>query len=158
MNCRQIRAQLADHSAGLPAGGDRERVEAHLTTCASCREHLDELRALDRLMAGDRVTASETLVTRVMDRVPPAAEWPGPVWPYVLDTAGPLLAALALLPALLWLALQRGMTWLPALHPLGPAYWLGHPPAAAALTLGLAAIAATVLWLSKRWAESLAPG
>ena len=44
---------------------DMARVAAHLRGCAECRQRLDDLRALGRLLARPRVEA------------PPAGDWSG---------------------------------------------------------------------------------
>ena len=69
MNCQQVQEELADYSAGFIRGERRHALQAHLATCSKCREHLAQLRALDRLLAGESLEADELLVQRIMAQV-----------------------------------------------------------------------------------------
>jgi anti-sigma factor RsiW len=156
MSCDLVREQLADYSAGFLEDADRGRVEAHLGACDMCRAHLAELRALDRLMAGDRTTAPQSLVLRVMDGVGPASVRPRHAWVYLLDDLGPALAAMVLLPAILLLALREAAAWTSTTHPLDLAALFAQPTTAVAATLGMALVAGVALWFSQQVAGSLA--
>jgi len=155
MTCNLVREQLADYSVGFLEDADRGRIEAHLASCDACRAHLAELRALDQLMAADRVSAPPTLMLRVMDRVGPASARPRHAWVYLLDGIGPALAAMVLLPAILLLALREAATWTSATHALDLAALFAQPTTAVAATLGMALVAGVVLWFSKQVAGSL---
>jgi len=49
--CERVRALLAEHSDGELAAAEAGLVEAHLRTCAGCREELEALRRSLALLA-----------------------------------------------------------------------------------------------------------
>lgn len=51
-DCERVREQLPAHLHGATARRESGRVEAHLQTCADCREVCDELAAIDDDLAG----------------------------------------------------------------------------------------------------------
>lgn len=107
MNCTEARGELADYSGGFLAAKDRDRVQQHLTACASCREHLAQLRQLDALLAGDRQVAGESLVQTVMAQVRAADLQRMPTWIRLLQEAGPFVAALVVLEMLVLAVWER---------------------------------------------------
>src|SRR6476619_6487408 len=68
-NCRspEIQEMLPDALHGTLAEGDRERVEAHLAGCDSCRE---ELRVLTMVKAA-AVFTPQIDANRVVEQIPP---------------------------------------------------------------------------------------
>jgi len=42
MNCKRVRLVLFDYQDGSLSAEDQKNIESHLTTCASCREMLEE--------------------------------------------------------------------------------------------------------------------
>ncbi|KPK80026.1 MAG: hypothetical protein AMJ81_12515 [Phycisphaerae bacterium SM23_33] len=62
--CERVRALLAEHSDGELAAAEAGLVEAHLRTCAGCREELEALRrslALARQVWRESVAGLERL-------------------------------------------------------------------------------------------------
>jgi anti-sigma factor RsiW len=154
VNCQQVGPQLADYTAGFLGSEERARLEAHVGECADCAQHLAELRALDGLMASDRVSASQALVARVMRHVRPAAARPRHAWVYMLDGLGPFVAAVVLVPVcalLLVSLLPSGATSQATVDSL-----LQQPMTLGAAVFGLGVVAGGMLWLSKSVGEALA--
>lgn len=70
MTCKEMETRLAGLIDGALDEGERERVEAHLKSCESCRRALAELEASDALVKRlDEVEPPPWLKTRVMARV-----------------------------------------------------------------------------------------
>jgi len=160
VNCRQVQEQLADYSAGFIRGEQRQHLQAHLTTCSTCREHLAQLRALDRLMVGESLEADEALVRRIMAQVREAEilhKWRRR---YLLGGLAPIALALALGGATMVLVLRQTAQWTDALTAwevdwqlLAQPHWaLGMALGAA---LGLPLVVGIVTWLTSRLAEAL---
>jgi len=156
MNCGRVRAKLADYSAGLIQGDERTRLSEHLAACAACRAELDEYRALDELLTGERVVAGEGLVGKVMTEVRVMGAPQRPMWLLSLEQVAPLAAVAAVFPLL-------------ALFVLGALSWSASPAAGAvlpgvsygpAVALGLAIAVCGVAslfaaWLTWRTAENV---
>jgi predicted anti-sigma-YlaC factor YlaD len=49
MACQELVEVITEYLEGTLPESDRVRFDAHLTSCASCREYLDQMRALVRL-------------------------------------------------------------------------------------------------------------
>jgi len=49
MACRELVEVITEYVEGTLPESDRRRFDAHLTTCASCREYLEQMRTLIRL-------------------------------------------------------------------------------------------------------------
>lgn len=64
MNCTAVRAQLDDFVDDTLSPADRSAIEAHLSTCASCRAEVEELRRL--------IAAAAALPRSI---TPPAEAW-----------------------------------------------------------------------------------
>ena len=70
MTCKEMETRLAGLIDGALDEGERERVEAHLTSCEGCRRALAELEASDALVKRlEEVEPPPWLKTRVMARV-----------------------------------------------------------------------------------------
>jgi len=70
MTCKEMETRLAGLIDGALDEGERERVEAHLTSCEGCRRALAELEASDALVKRlEVVEPPPWLKTRVMARV-----------------------------------------------------------------------------------------
>ncbi len=156
MNCRQAQAQLADYSAGFTRGKRHERVQAHLAACPVCREHLAHLRALDQLLAGESVSADEALVHRIMAQVQEAdilRRWRRR---WLLDSLGPIAAALSLGAAMIVIVQPHAAEWTAALS-TWQLDWelLAEPQWALGSVVGLPLVAGAVAWLTNWLAEAL---
>ena len=51
MRCREVQQKLDLFATSELAPSERERVEAHLESCADCRQSLERLRQLENLLA-----------------------------------------------------------------------------------------------------------
>lgn len=70
MSCRETRAALHDYIEQTLSEARRHEVNAHLATCADCRQELSDLRASLALTRDlDEVEPPPFLVTRIMARV-----------------------------------------------------------------------------------------
>jgi len=49
MACHELVEVITEYLEGTLPESDRRRFDAHLTTCASCREYLEQMRTLIRL-------------------------------------------------------------------------------------------------------------
>jgi anti-sigma factor RsiW len=49
MACQELVEVITDYLEGTLPESDRARFDAHLATCAGCREYLEQMRALIRL-------------------------------------------------------------------------------------------------------------
>ena len=77
--------QLAAYAAGALSAGDKAAVEAHLMTCATCRDELQALRGVSTAFA-----PPASLQLRLAERIaaergaevvpPPKAQWSEPDW------------------------------------------------------------------------------
>ena len=156
MNCREAQKHLADYAAGFLQGALWQRMQEHVAECEDCRLHVQELRTLDRLVAADRVEAGEALVQGVMVRVRAAQVRQRHYWLYLLEGAGPIVAAAGLLPVailVLWRLLEgwvEGVT-LPELD----LSLLAQPEMGTGILLGMAVVMMASVWLSYRLAEAL---
>ena len=156
MNCRQAQAQLADYSAGFLRGKRRERLQAHLAVCQPCRERLAQLRALDQLLAGESVSADEALVQKIMAQVQEAdilRRWRRR---WLLDSLGPIAAAVSLGAAMIVIAQPYAAEWTAALS-TWQLDWelLAEPQWALGAVVGLPLVAGAVAWLTNWLAEAL---
>ena len=156
MNCTRAKGRLADYSAGFLSEAQREQVQQHLASCAACRAHLGQFRKLDGLLAGDRQVADESLVRSVMAQVRAEPVRLMPTWIALLQDAGPLLAAAALLAAIVlaawhYLGQHVAAAELPQLGSVISAH-----PETVALLVPLALIAAGLSWVMARLGEALA--
>ena len=61
---------------GLLAGGEKNRLEEHLATCAECRREREELTALEKLVRRSAIAVRPDFRTAVMSSLP-AAGWEG---------------------------------------------------------------------------------
>ena len=156
MNCRQAQAQLADYSAGFIRGKCRERLQAHLAACQPCREHLAQLRALDQLLAGESVSADEALVQKIMAQVQEAdilRRWRRR---WLLDSLGPIAAAVSLGAAMIVIVQPYAAEWTAALS-TWQLDWelLAEPEWALGAVVELPLVAGAVAWLTNWLAEAL---
>ena len=156
MNCRQAQAQLADYSAGFTRGKRRERLQAHLAACPVCRGHLAQLRTLDQLLAGESLSADEALVHRIMAQVQDAEiirRWRRR---WLLDSLGPIAAAVSLGAAMIVIAQPYAAEWTAALS-TWQLDWelLAEPQWALGAVVGLPLVAGGVAWLTTWLAEAL---
>jgi len=156
VNCWQAQAQLADYSAGFLQGEAREHLQAHLAVCPACREHLAQLRALDQLLAGESLSADEALVHRIMAQVQEAdilRRWRRR---WLLDSLGPIAAALSLGAAMIVIAQPYAAEWTAALS-TWQLDWelLAQPQWALGTVVGLPLVAGAVAWLTNWLAEAL---
>ncbi len=156
MNCRQAQKQLADYSAGFTRGKRHKRLQVHLAACPACREHLAELRALDHLLAGESVNADEALVQRIMAQVQDAEILHRWRRRWLLDSLGPIAAAVSLGAAMIVIAQPHAAEWTAALST-----WqldgelLAQPEWALGAVVGLPLVAGGVAWLTNWLAEAL---
>lgn len=160
MNCQQVQEELADYSAGFIRGERRHALQAHLATCSKCREHLAQLRALDRLLAGESLEADELLVQRIMAQVREAEivqKWRRR---HLLEGLAPIVPALSLAGAMMVVLLRHTAAWASALSAwevdwqflAQPEWALGTALGAA---VGLPLLVGMVTWLTTRIAEAL---
>jgi hypothetical protein len=73
--CRTVAPLLWDHAAGLLAGGDLERTEAHLRDCAMCRDEVARYGVVVRMVGEDAMRpmpAYETTWPDVQRRLSPS--------------------------------------------------------------------------------------
>ena len=90
MNCEQVSNSLVSYLDGRASAEERSTVEAHLQSCAACRERADEFRRLWDVMA--KVPAIEPSFgfdTRLRQRI--AAEGRPRLWSLLVPS--PRLAA-----------------------------------------------------------------
>lgn len=104
MTCHELDERLDDWLDGALAGAEREALEAHLASCAACREQAERLRQLLAHAAAlpRSLTPPRDLWPEVALRIERASAWAGPLgsWrPLALAAAA---AALVGLGALLW--------------------------------------------------------
>ncbi len=156
MNCRQAQKQLADYSAGFIEGARRERLQAHLAACPACREVLAQLHTLDQLVAGEPLSADEALVHRIMAQVQDAdilRRWRRR---WLLDSLGPIAAALSLGAAMILIVQPYATEWTVALS-TWQLDWelLAQPQWALGAVVGLPLVAGGVAWLTNWLAEAL---
>jgi len=156
VNCRQAQKQLADYSAGFIEGARRERLQAHLAVCQPCRERVAQLRALDQLLAGESLSADEALVHRIMAQVQDAEILRRWRRRWLLDSLGPIAAAVSLGAAMIVIAQPYAAEWTAALST-----WqldgelLAQPEWALGAVVGLPLVAGGVAWLTTWLAEAL---
>ena len=156
MNCQQAQKQLADYSAGFTQDKRRERLQAHLGVCQPCRERLAQLRALDQLLAGESLSADEALVHRIMAQVQDAEILRRWRRRWLLDSLGPIAAALSLGAAMIVIAQPHAAEWTAALS-TWQLDWelLAKPQWALGAVVGLPLVAGGVAWLTNWLAEAL---
>jgi len=156
VNCRQAQGQLADYSAGFLQEERRERLQAHLAVCQPCRERLAQLRALDQLLAGESVSADEALVHRIMAQVQEAEIIRRLRRQWLLDSLGPIAAAVSLGAAMIVIIQPHAAEWTAALS-TWQLDWelLAEPQWALGAAVGLPLVAGTVAWLTNWLAEAL---
>lgn len=160
MNCQQAQEQLADYSAGFIRRERRHALQAHLATCSKCREHLAQLRALDRLLAGESLEADELLVQRIMAQVSEVAILQKWRRRHLLEGFAPILAALSLGAAMTVVLLRHTAGWASALSASEVDWQLLAQPewalgAALGAAVGLPLVVGMVTWLTTRIAEAL---
>ncbi len=156
MNCRQVQEQLADYSAGLIQGEGRQRLQVHLSACETCRQHLQQFRALDQLLTEDQMETDESLVEGIMVQVRAAEllrKWRRR---WLLENLGPTVATVSLL----WVAMLILQQYLPQWTKMLSAWqvdWelLMQPEWTVGATLGLLLVAGGVAWLTNWLAEAL---
>ncbi len=156
MNCRQAQELLPAYSAGLVQGKRRERLRAHLAACETCRQRLEQFRALDRLLRADQMEADEALVQRTMAQVTDAEILRRWRRRWLLEGLGPTVAAVSLLSVVMLLIQQH----LPQLMEAASAWeldWevLMQPEWAVGTSVGLLLVAGGVAWLTNWLAEVL---
>ena len=156
MNCRQVQKLLSGYSAGLVEGKRRQALQAHVASCAACRQHLAQLRALDQLLAADRLEVDGELVRRIMAQVSEAEilrKWRGR---QLLDGLGPLAAALSLGLVATVVLHQHAAEWAETLS-MWKVDWdlLAQPQWAVAAVVGLPVVAGLVAWVTNWVAEEL---
>jgi len=156
VNCEQAQKQLADYSAGFLRGKRRARLQAHLAACPACREHLAQLRALDQLLAGESLSADKALVHRIMAQVQDAeilCKWRRR---WLLDSLGPIAAAVSLGAAMIVIVQPHAAEWTAALS-TWQLDWelLAQPQRALGAVVGLPLVAGTVAWVTNWLAEAL---
>jgi hypothetical protein len=81
------------------AGTDLERFEAHLETCASCREEMEELRELESLLdhaSDSKVQPPAYLAGRIMSNLPDRPVSRFLTWKFLHPVAAALSLVLAL--------------------------------------------------------------
>jgi len=156
VNCRQAQKQLADYSAGFTQGKRRERLQAHLAVCQPCRERVAQLRALDQLLAGESLSADEALVHRIMAQVQDAEILRRWRRRWLLDSLGPIAAAVSLGAAMIVIAQPYAAEWTTALS-TWQLDWelLAQPEWALGAVVGLPLVAGGVAWLTTWLAEAL---
>lgn len=59
MACQELVEVITDYLEGTLPAPDRGRFDAHLSTCAACREYVEQMRALIRLSGGLSVQTIE---------------------------------------------------------------------------------------------------
>lgn len=59
MACRELVEVITEYLEGTLPASDRARFDTHLSTCAACREYLQQMRALIRLSGGLTVQTIE---------------------------------------------------------------------------------------------------
>lgn len=52
MACQELVEVITDYLEGTLAASDRVRFDTHLSTCAACREYVEQMRAVIRLSGG----------------------------------------------------------------------------------------------------------
>jgi len=156
VNCQQAQEQLADYSAGFIEGAHRERLQAHLAACPACREPLAQLRTLDQLVAGESLSADEALVHRIMAQVQEAEILRRWRRRWLLDSLGPIAAALSLGAAMILIVQPYAAEWTAALS-TWQLDWelLAQPQWALGALVGLPLVAGGVAWLTNWLAEAL---
>ncbi|MBM3473259.1 MAG: zf-HC2 domain-containing protein [Armatimonadetes bacterium] len=156
MNCEHVQRKLAEYSAGLVQGDERLRLAEHLAACEPCRAQLAEYRALDELLAGERVVADEGLVRKVMTEVRVMGAPRRPVWLLSLERVAPLATVAAALP-LLALFVLTALNW--SSSPAADALFAGVSYAhtiSLGLAVGACGLAALfAAWLTWRAAEAV---
>lgn len=55
--CRDLVEAVTDYLEGTMAPGERRRFDRHLAGCESCQDHLDQLRAVIRVVGRPTVDA-----------------------------------------------------------------------------------------------------
>ena len=156
MNCQQVQAQLADYSAGFTRGERHKRLQVHLAACPACREYLTQLRTLDQLLSGEPLSADEALVHRIMAQVQEAdilRRWRRR---WLLDSLGPIAAAVSLGAAMIVIVQPYAAEWTAALS-TWQLDWelLAQPEWALGTVVGLPLVAGAVAWLTNWLAEAL---
>jgi hypothetical protein len=156
VNCRYARKQLADYSAGLIAGAQRDRLRDHVAKCPTCQHALVQFGQLDARLHSERLPASGALTRDVMRRVRAESTGGLPGWVRVVDSVGPLGLLVAAVPAIMLLLARYAEVWQRAV-----ARAEGHSGGAGQLTTvvaGLVAVAITagvVSWLTNRVGDTL---
>jgi len=150
MKCHRVQSQLAGYSAGLVQGAERQRLQAHLAECPSCRERLEQFRALDGLLAGDRTRAGDDFVRAVMLRVRVEALPRGLWWRMALEGVGPLVAAAAVLSLVAVVAYQGLAQHLGSIGSWDLGLLLSQPGPGAAALLGMAAVTGLMAFVATR--------
>ena len=59
MACQELVEVITDYLEGTLPASDRVRFDSHLSTCAACREYVDQMRALVRLSGDLKVESIE---------------------------------------------------------------------------------------------------
>ena len=52
MACQELVEVITDYLEGTLAASDRARFDAHLLSCAACREYVEQMRVVIRLSGG----------------------------------------------------------------------------------------------------------
>jgi len=67
--CKQLRDLLLPYLYGDVTHEERSRVDAHLSACEACRDHLDACRSLSAQLPTDHLQPSEATEERVLQAV-----------------------------------------------------------------------------------------
>ncbi len=134
---------------------EREDLQAHLSGCEACSRQLGQLRALDGLLASERLEAPEALVQRVMAQARAEGLGSAPRWVQLADGIAPLLSYTAVAAMACAVAWRVAAQWTQA-----PPSFVAHLtrlPASevtALAVLALGGAAAVVSWLASQGAEA----
>lgn len=156
MNCREAQSQVADYSTGLLEGESKQRLQQHLAGCWQCQEHLAQLRALDRLLAGEPLQADEALVQRIMAQVKEVEIFRKLRRRFLLEGLAPIFVVLGLAAGVIVVLHPQVSDWAKALS-TWQVDWelLAQPERALPLILGLPLIAGLAIWLTNQLAKAL---
>ena len=71
MNCAEFESILADYVDGTLAATERASVDQHVSTCASCRELMDDVRRMAAMLERvEEVEPPSELITRIAFQAP----------------------------------------------------------------------------------------
>ena len=68
LNCSRIKNSLQDYLAGDTEGLEKVLIEEHLNKCDACKEELEQIRGMKRLLKGcsDNVLVPQSFVADIM--------------------------------------------------------------------------------------------